>query len=179
MRWRCSRSPWLGSRQCWLCLFRMINFTSSSRSMIESMTLSISCDLSVIWKLRTILPTTDRCYPKLQNITQGQVLSQKLSSIQTYKLFIRCSLQPTYASDGNLRALMQYATVALELPSNVSYRIQNESSDRISIAENPREGFVCSTRWRLPGDDQSVQAELCPSHVLELHSLNSTATRAA
>jgi hypothetical protein len=72
-----------------------------------------------------------------------------------HKLFIRCSLPPTYASYQNLLALVQCATVALALPSNVSYRIQHESSDCISIAENPKEGFVCRTRWRPPGDAQS------------------------
>lgn len=54
-----------------------------------------------------------------------------------HKLIIRCLLPPTYLSYEKMRDLVECAKAAFALPSNVSYRIHLESSDRRMGTEDP------------------------------------------
>ena len=60
-----------------------------------------------------------------------------------HKFFIRCSLPPTYLSYENMRDSVECVKAALALPSNVSYSIHLESSDRRMGTEDPSRGFSC------------------------------------
>lgn len=70
-----------------------------------------------------------------------------------HKLLIRCSLPGNYSAFESMREMVVNVCDLFALPSNVPYKIHLQTDGVETSMEHPQQGFVCTTKWRMPDED--------------------------
>jgi len=70
-----------------------------------------------------------------------------------HKLLIRCSLPGNDSAFESMRDMVVNVCDLFDLPSNVPYKIHLQTAGVETSMEHPQQGFVCTTKWRMPDDD--------------------------
>ncbi|MBL8869761.1 MAG: hypothetical protein JNK90_08195 [Planctomycetaceae bacterium] len=70
-----------------------------------------------------------------------------------HKLLVKCILPGDYVSFESMCGLIKCVMRVLELPIDVSYKIYIHANGHSTCMENPKQGFVCTTKWRFPDEE--------------------------
>lgn len=77
-----------------------------------------------------------------------------------HKLFVRCSLPGHYVGFEAMRDMISAICAVLRLPATVPYKIRMQAGSSGASMENPQEGFICTTKWRMPDEPELIANDL-------------------